>query len=68
MSEERFKSIQEQTMIVDPRDRSLKPYPSHAAQFREYHGEDAWLYNPWANKKRDTRDIATDVLGVAIVK
>ena len=57
---------QDELMKVDPRDGSEQPYPSNAKQFREYHGEDAWLYNPWTTNKRDTRDIGTDVLGVAI--
>lgn len=54
-------------MIFDPRDRSDKPYPSEAKQFREYHGLDAWLYNPYTGTKRDTRDIGSDPVGAGIV-
>ena len=61
-------SIQEKIMKFDPRDKSEQPYPSHAKQFREYHGIDAWIYNPWTGEERDTRDIGTDVLGAAIVE
>lgn len=41
-------------------------YPSHAAQFRAYHGPVAWLYNPWTGRPRDPRDIGTDPTGILI--
>ena len=54
-------------MKFDPRNAAPNPYPSHAGQFREYHGLDAWLYNPWTGIRRDSRDIASDVLGNGIL-
>ena len=39
------------------------PYPSHAKQWRDYHGATAWLFNPWSGSKRDPRDIGSDVMG-----
>ena len=54
---------QEKLMRFDPATREEKPYPSHAKQYREWHGDVAWLYNPWSGKKRDARDIGTDVFG-----
>lgn len=59
--------LQDQLMTFDPRDGSQKPYPSHAKQFREWHGQDAWLFNPWTGKLRHYSDIGTDVTGVGIV-
>lgn len=53
-------------MFYSPANGSPKPYPSHAAQFREYHGDAAWLYNPWTGKKRDPRDIGNDTFGLLI--
>lgn len=55
-------------MKFDPVDGSEKPYPSEASQYREYHGQVAWLYNPYTGEKRDSRDIGTDVFGLAISK
>lgn len=60
------RKCQQALMKYDPRDRTKNPYPSHASQFREYHGNDAWIYNPWTGEKRDTRDVGTDVLGCGI--
>ena len=53
-------------MIFDPQDGNLKPYPSHAEQYRNYHGKAAWLINPWTGTKRHPSDIGTDVFGVGI--
>lgn len=58
---------QEKLMSFDPCFGNEKPYPSHAQQYREYHGNDAWLYNPWTGTKRHPSDIGSDVFGVAIV-
>ena len=38
-------------------------FPSEAEQYRKWHGEVAWLYNPYTGKKRDARDIGSDVFG-----
>ena len=59
--------MQEQLMKYSPDTGEERPYPSNAKQWREYHGRVAWLYNPWTGKKRDLRDIGSDVLGELIV-
>ena len=38
-------------------------FPSEAEQYRKWHGKVAWLYNPYTGKKRDARDIGSDVFG-----
>ncbi|MCG7932859.1 MAG: hypothetical protein N0E44_22850 [Candidatus Thiodiazotropha lotti] len=43
------------------------PYPSHADQYRKYHGKIAWLYNPWTGDMRTPEDIGSDVNGLAIL-
>lgn len=59
--------IQDEMMRYDPATGEERPYPSHSKQWREWHGETAWIFNPWTGKQRDARDIGTDVNGVAIV-
>lgn len=59
--------MSDKMMLFDPRDCSDKPYPSHAQQFRDYHGMDAWLFNPWTGTKRHVSDIGTDPTGILIV-
>jgi len=54
-------------MIIDPAWGTDKPYPSHAEQYRKYHGEIAWLYNPWTKNSRDPRDIGMDPFGFLII-
>ena len=60
--------MQNSRMLYDPVEGIDKrqPYPSHAAQYRAYHGNVAWLYNPWNGLKIDPRDIGSDVLGLLI--
>ena len=53
-------------MNFDPCSGTPEPYPSHAGQYREYHGEDAWLFNPWTGDKRKSLDVGSDVLGNGI--
>lgn len=57
---------QEMLMKFDPATCKDNPYPSHAAQWREYHGKKAWLFNPWTGGQRDARDVGTDVFGILI--
>ena len=59
-------SRQDTLMRYDPTDGSEKPYPSHAQQYRIYHGTVAWLINPWTGMKRTPEDIGTDCFGYAI--
>lgn len=54
-------------MRFDPASGREKPYPSHAEQWRKYHGKSAFLYNPWTGKKRDARDVGSDPFGLLIV-
>ncbi len=61
-------AIQDDRMLIDPAFGTDKPYPSHAAQYREYHGRCAWLYNPWTGKDRHPSDIGSDPTGLAICK
>jgi hypothetical protein len=61
-------SNQQQTlMIYDPAHRSLRPYPSHAEQWRKYHGNTAWIYNPWTGDMRLPEDIGSDTFGMLII-
>jgi len=53
-------------MKYDPSNRQEKPWPSEASQWREYHGDVAWLFNPYTGDKRDPRDIGTDTYGLLI--
>jgi hypothetical protein len=54
-------------MIFDPATRDRKPYPSHAEQWRRYHGKTAWIYNPWSGKMRTAEDIGSDTFGLLII-
>lgn len=62
----RASTPQQSLMKYDPATGDLKPYPSHAEQYRKWHGSVAWLFNPWAGTKRDPRDIGSDVRGAGI--
>jgi len=52
--------------LVDPATGAGRPYPSHAAQWRIYHGQTAWLFIPWSGDRRDARDVGSDCFGYAI--
>ncbi len=55
---------QQALMKFDPATGEPKPYPSHAHQWREWHGFGAaWLFNPWTGGRRSAADVGTDVLG-----
>ena len=54
-------------MKFDPATGEERPYPSHAAQCREWHGGTAWLFDPWTGRRRDARDVGGDVHGLLIV-
>lgn len=57
---------QEKLMVVDPATGGEKPHPSHAAQWREYHGKTAWLINPWTGARRKAEDVGSDTFGLLI--
>jgi len=58
--------MQESLMKFDPSYGTTKPYPSHASQYRKWHGHIGWLYNPWTGKRRHPMDIGSDVTGLLI--
>lgn len=57
---------QNNLMLVDPATYHTKPYPSHAKQWREFHGNKAWLYNPWTGDARSAEDVDSDTFGKLI--
>lgn len=58
------KHMQDTLMVYSPANSDdIMPYPSDAKQWREYHGKEAWLYNPWTGEPRDARDIGSDTFG-----
>ena len=58
---------QSTVMKFDPATGDDKPYPSHAAQWREWHGKQtAWLINPWTGMRRAAGDVGSDVTGLLI--
>lgn len=59
---------QQARMDYDPATGAHRPYPSHAQQWRDWHGHaTAWLFNPWTGHRRDARDVGSDVTGLLIV-
>lgn len=54
-------------MKFDPATGAEKPYPSHAEQWRKYHGAEAWLFNPWTGTRRLAGDVGTDVFGLLVL-
>ncbi len=61
------KSQQHTLMKFDPAFKTIQPYPSHAAQWRDWHGEIAWLFNPWDGSARSPLDIGSDPFGMLII-
>ena len=66
-SKRRTKLQQQSLMKFDPATRESMPYPSHAAQWRYYHGKLAWLYNPWTGNQRGAGDVGSDPFGMLIL-
>ncbi len=59
---------QDELMKFDPATGAEKPYPSHAAQWRKWHGhKTAWLFNPWDGSRRSAGDVGSDTSGLLIV-
>jgi hypothetical protein len=55
-------------MKFDPATGEEKPYPSHAAQWRDWHGKStAWLFNPWSGDRRHAGDVGSDPFGHLIL-
>ena len=60
--------MQDEVMKFDPATGERKPYPSHAEQWRRWHGLDcAWLFNPWTGARRNALDVGSDITGRLIV-
>ena len=53
-------------MKFDPATGEERPYPSHATQWRNWHGTAAWLFDPWTGKRRNAYDVGSDVHGLLI--
>ena len=59
---------QQQTLMqFDPATGVERPYPSHAEQWRKYHGHMAWLFNPWTGTRRLAGDVGSDAFGLLVV-
>lgn len=65
---ERENMKQQHTLMkFDPATGSEKPYPSHAEQWRHWHGKaTAWLFNPWTGERRNAGDVGSDAFGLLI--
>jgi len=59
--------MQKTLMKFDPATGEQRPYPSHASQWREWFGKTAWLFDPWTGRRRDARDVGSDLQGLLIV-
>ena len=57
---------QETLMTHCPATGCVKPYPSHARQWRKYNGATAWLFNPWTGRRRNAADVGSDAFGVTL--
>ena len=60
------KNMSNKLMKFDPATGKEKPYPSHAQQWREYHGKPAFLFNPWWGNRRHASDVGSDPFGYGI--
>lgn len=54
-------------MKFDPATGESRPYPSHADQWRKWHGRVAWIFNPWTGERRNAHDVGSDPFGILIV-
>lgn len=60
-------TMQDALMKFDPATGEEMPYPSHATQWRNWHGIAAWLFDPWTGRRRNAHDVGSDVHGLLIV-
>ena len=58
---------QEALMLFDPADGKERPYPSNASQYRKFHKQLAWIYNPWTGLLRSSQEIAADLYGLLLI-
>ena len=59
-------AMQDALMKFDPATGEERPYPSHATQWRNWHGTAAWLFDPWTGKRRNAYDVGSDAHGLLI--
>ena len=59
-------TMQDALMKFDPATGEERPYPSHATQWRNWHGIAAWLFDPWTGRRRNAHDVGSDVHGLLI--
>lgn len=64
---EATRGMQDVLMKFDPATGEERPYPSHATQWRNWHGTVAWLFDPWTGGRRNAHDVGSDVYGLLIV-
>lgn len=57
---------QNELMLFCPATGKKRPYPSHASQWRDFHGDTAWLFNPWTGQGRRAEDVGSDIFGFLI--
>jgi hypothetical protein len=65
-AQEREPAMQDVLMKFDPATGEERPYPSHATQWRNWHGGAAWLFDPWTGERRNAHDVGSDVHGLLI--
>ena len=65
-AQEREPAMQDALMKFDPATGEERPYPSHATQWRNWHGSAAWLFDPWTGRRRNAHDVGSDVHGLLI--
>lgn len=53
-------------MKFDPAAGTENPYPSHPEQYREYHGQVAWLFNPYNGERRSALAVGGDPFGFLV--
>ena len=58
---------QDSLMKFDPATSDPHPYPSHAGQWREWHGDLAFLFNPWTGERRGADVVGSDPFGLLII-
>lgn len=50
-------------MLFDPANGQPNPFPSTVIAYRNWHGEIAFIYNPYTGIMRNPKDIGSDVFG-----
>ncbi len=53
-------------MVYDPGSGQKDVAHTEASQYRRYHADIAWLFNPWTGKLREATAVSSDVFGELI--